>query len=108
MAGNGLALSGVASGIDTSAIVDQLMQVERQRLVPITRKQTKVQAQQDALKSITAKLTALKSAADALKKDGGAWAQTQAIESSDPTRVTVAKLSGPGSGGQRIVAHRRH
>jgi flagellar hook-associated protein 2 len=106
MATNPLALSGLASGVDTASIVAQLMAVERQKLTPITKKQTQVQAQQDSLKAITTRLSALKDAADALKLTGSAWAQTQTVESSDPTRVMVAKLSGAGSGGHTIQVDR--
>jgi flagellar hook-associated protein 2 len=102
----GISLSGLASGVDTSSIVDQLMAVERQRTTTITNKQTRAQAEQDVLKSIAAKLTALKSAAEDLKKSGKAWTQTQDVESSDPSKVTVAKTSGAGIGGHSLQVDR--
>jgi flagellar hook-associated protein 2 len=102
----GVSLSGLASGVDTNSIVSQLMAVERQKTSTITNKQTKAQAEQDVLKSIASKLSALKSAAEDLKKTGAAWTQTQAVGSSDPTKVTVAKTSGAGIGGHSLQVDR--
>ena len=76
----GIALSGLASGVDTSSIVAQLMAVERQKTTTLTNRQTKAQAEQDALKSVVSKLTALQTAADAFKKSGTAFATSQTVE----------------------------
>src|SRR5690242_10760451 len=100
------ALTGLASGVDTSSIVDQLMQVERQQTTPITNRQTRVTAEQTALKAIAAKLTAFQTAAAALKKDGTAFATSQAVTSSDTSKLTVAKISGAGVGGHSIQIDR--
>jgi flagellar hook-associated protein 2 len=100
------ALSGLASGVDTSSIVDQLMAISRQQATPITNRQTRVTAEQTALKGIAAKLTAFQTAAAALKKDGTAFAQSQAVTSSDTTKVTVAKISGAGVGGHTVQVDR--
>jgi flagellar hook-associated protein 2 len=100
-----LALSGLASGVDTTSIVDQLMALERQSLTRIKYRQTAVTAQQSALKDIASKLSALKSAAENLSADG-TWKQTQTAESSDPTRVAVAMTGGAGIGGHTIQVDR--
>jgi flagellar hook-associated protein 2 len=101
-----LGLSGLASGVDTSGIVDKLMEVERAKATPITYKQGKVTAQQTALKDIAAKLAALSTAAADLKKGATAWNQTQDVASSDPARVGVTKISGAGIGGHSIQVDR--
>src|SRR4051794_28521500 len=103
----GVSLSGLASGVDTNSIVTQLMAVERQKTSTITNKQAKAQAEQDVLKSIASKLSALKAAAEDLKQTGPAWTQTQALASSDPTKVAVAKTSGAGIGGARPPGDQR-
>lgn len=100
------ALSGLASGIDTSSIVDQLMAVARNQQIPITNRQTKVTAEQTALKGIAAKLTAFQTAAAALKKDSATFAQTQAVTSSDPTKIAAVKISGAGVGGHSVQVDR--
>jgi flagellar hook-associated protein 2 len=102
----GIALSGLASGVDTSSIVAQLMAVERQKTTVITNKQAKAQAEQDNLKGIAAKLTALKTAADALKKSGPAWTSSQTVESSDGGKVVASKVSGAGIGGHSVLVDR--
>jgi flagellar hook-associated protein 2 len=101
-----LGLSGLASGVDTSGIVDKLMEVERAKATPITYKQGKVTAQQAALKDIAAKLAALSTAAANLKKTATTWSTTQDVASSDPARVGVTKISGAGIGGHSIQVDR--
>ncbi|HEX2084854.1 MAG TPA: flagellar filament capping protein FliD, partial [Solirubrobacteraceae bacterium] len=83
---SGLRLGGLASGLDTEAIVSQLMAIERQPRGRLERKQAAVQARQDALRDISTKLKSLKSAAQALSS-AGSWAPTQSIASSDSARV---------------------
>src|SRR5918997_2635667 len=89
---SGLRLGGLSSGLDTEAIVSQLMALERQPRARLERKQAAVQARQDALRDISTKLKALKSAAQGIAS-AGTWAPTQTITSSDPTRVG-ARVTG--------------
>jgi flagellar hook-associated protein 2 len=100
------ALSGLASGVDTASIVDQLMAVERNQTIPLTNRQTTITAEQTALKGITAKLTAFQAAAAALKKDSTAFTQTQAVTSSDTSKLTAVKISGAGVGGHSVQIDR--
>ena len=83
---------GLGSGLDTNAIVSQLMEIERQPRARLERRQAAVQARQDALRDIATKLKTLKSAAQALAS-AGTWAPTQTVASSDSTRVG-ARSSG--------------
>ena len=48
----GLSLSGLASGVDTSSIVDQLMAIERQSITRLQYRQSAVTGEQSALKEI--------------------------------------------------------
>src|SRR4051794_29841344 len=100
-----LSLSGLASGVDTSSIVDQLMSIERQKVTRINNHQTSVTAHQTALKAVSDKLNALQSAAAALN-DSSTWKTSQATSTSDPTKVTVAQLDGAGIGGHTIAVDR--
>jgi flagellar hook-associated protein 2 len=77
---------GLGSGLDTNAIVSQLMEIERQPRARIERRQAATQARQDALRDIATKLKTLRSAAQALSSMG-TWAPTQTVESTDSTRV---------------------
>ena len=83
---SGIRLGGLSSGLDTEAIVSQLMAIERQPRGRLERRQAAVQARQDALRDISTKLKTLKTAAQALAS-AGSWAPTQTVTSSDPTRV---------------------
>jgi flagellar hook-associated protein 2 len=99
-----LGLSGLASGVDTSGIVRQLMAVDQQSLSTITFQQAKVTAHQSGLKAISDALNALQSAGDALK-DPAAWKATQST-SSTSANVGVSLLSGAGIGGHTIQVDR--
>jgi flagellar hook-associated protein 2 len=100
-----LSLSGLASGVDTASIVEQLMALERQSVTKIGYRKAAATGQQDALKEVASKLASLKAAGLALSADT-TWAQKQTVESSDPTRVAVSMLAGAGIGGQSIHVDR--
>jgi flagellar hook-associated protein 2 len=97
----GIALSGIASGVDTATIVSQLMQLETQKKTRVQMRQTHVQAQGSGLKDIKTKLDALKTAATALR-DASTWNSSQTTESSDAARVAVTKTGGAPIGGYSI------
>src|SRR3954447_17400773 len=102
---SGLGLSGLASGVDTSAIVDQLMAIDRKGTTRITYRQSNVTGMQNSLKAIATKLTALKDAAAALSSDD-TWKQTQTASSSDTAHVGAALTGGAGIGGHTIQISR--
>jgi flagellar hook-associated protein 2 len=103
MAGT-LALSGLASGVDTSGIVDQLIALDRQGTTRIQYRQYAVTGMQSALKDIASKLSTLKTAANALTGDAN-WKPKQTVESSD-VRVAVAMTGGAGIGGHSVQVNR--
>jgi len=88
-----LNLTGLASGVDTDAIVAQLMAIERQKLSRYRLQESAIQGRDTALKDVQAKLDALKTTATDLKS-ASLWAETQAITSSDAVRVTGTR-TGP-------------
>ncbi len=98
-------LSGLASGVDTASIVDQLMALERQKTARLGLQKSAVQARQTNLKDIATKLTALKTASQDLSGPT-AWAAKQTAESSDSARVSVALSGGAGIGGHTIQVDR--
>ncbi len=101
-----LALSGLASGVDTGGIVAQLMALERQSLTRIQLNQARVTARDTGLKEIQSKLSAFKTAATALKA-ASTWDLKQTVASSDANQVGVEKLSGLGGvGGTAITVTR--
>ncbi|MBM4780198.1 MAG: flagellar filament capping protein FliD [Archangiaceae bacterium] len=62
--------SGIASGIDTTSMIDQLVAIESRTIDMAKSQQTAYQTQLSAVGEIMAKLTALKSAASGLSSGG--------------------------------------
>ena len=97
----GMQLSGLASGVDTATIVEQLMALEAQGKTRLQQRQTSLGAQQTTLKELKTKLDALKSAAADLRSST-TWGETQTVESSDAARVAVARTGGAPIGGYSV------
>jgi flagellar hook-associated protein 2 len=97
----GLQLSGLASGVDTSTIVDQLMALEAQGKTRLQMRQSSLSAQQTTLRDLKTKLEAFRTAAADLKSVS-TWAETQTVESSDAARVAVARTGGAPIGGYAV------
>jgi flagellar hook-associated protein 2 len=103
----GIALSGLASGLDTNTMVTQLMAIERAKLTKVQYSQDAANGKKAALSDVATSLSALKSAADALKTTAdGTYSQTQTVDSSDTTKLVAAKISGTGIGGHTIKIDR--
>jgi flagellar hook-associated protein 2 len=101
----GIQLSGLASGLDTASIIDQLMAVERQPRTRIELRQSAEQARRDGLSEVSTKLRSLKLAASDLKSTS-VWADTQTVSSSDTSKVDVRRTAGAGPGGYEIEVSR--
>src|SRR3954464_8203315 len=94
-------ISGLASGIDTSTIIDQLMAIERQ---PQTRLKTQVtlsQARKTALSDVQTRLKNLQLAAQDLKS-AALWANKQTLDVSDPTKLTATSTGSIGTGAYTV------
>lgn len=94
-------LAGIASGVDTSALVEQLMGLERKGRDRMDLRQAQIGARQASLGTVQTKLLALRTATAGLR-DVGTWADKQVVESSDPGRVAVERTGGAGPGGYSI------
>ena len=101
----GIQLSGLASGLDTASIIDQLMAVERQPRTRIEMRQAAEQARRDGLNQVQTQLNTLKQAAADLRS-AGTWADTQSATSSDAAKVAVTRTGGAGPGGYDISVTR--
>ena len=95
----------MASGLDTEAIVSQLMALEQNKVTAVQRRQIGVQQHKDDLTAVKTKLDALKTAAAALS-DAATWKATQTTTSSDPTKIDVTLLGGAGIGGHSIQVNK--
>jgi flagellar hook-associated protein 2 len=93
----GISLAGLSSGLDTNALIEGLMSVERVPRTRITLQQAAVQARQDALRQVADKLKALKTAADDLSSFT-TWGATQNATSSDATIAGARLTAGAAPG----------
>lgn len=97
----GIQLTGLASGLDTEAIISQLMSIERGPRTQLSLRQAREQARHDALADISSRLSSLKTAATALRS-AATWSDTQSADTSDPTRATARRTGGAGAGGYEL------
>lgn len=99
---SGISLGGLASGMDTDAIVGQLLALERAPRTRIELRQAATQARQDVLRDVAGRLNALRTATTALSS-AATWADLQKAESSTPGTATARLTSGAAPGGSSLV-----
>lgn len=95
-------VGGLASGLDTNAIIEQLMAIERNPKVRLQQRQSVEEARQNALRDVLTRVSNLKTAAAGLR-DATIWGDTQTVESSDPTKVTAQRISGAAPGAYTLT-----
>jgi flagellar hook-associated protein 2 len=88
-------VDGLVSGLDTTSLINSLMQVEKQPQVLLQQQQTAAQKDVDTFTTLKGKLTAVDTAALALKDTPG-WAVTKATSSDES--VAIATSSGGSAG----------
>lgn len=86
----GMSISGLASGLDTTTIVSQLMQLEAQPQRMLATKLTDTKADASAYRTVNSVFTTLRSAAEALTKSD-AWAPAKASAGGSTTVATSSK-----------------
>jgi flagellar hook-associated protein 2 len=94
-------VSGLGSGLNTTEIVNALINAERKPVTQLTNQETTLQAQQTQLRSIQSSLQQLAfSAADLSSPE--LFDTTQAVTSSNPTQITALTTEGAGVGGYQV------
>lgn len=93
--------SGLASGIDTGSIIEQLLAVERRPRIKLQLRERQVEARENAFRDISTRLRNLKMAAADLRSLA-TWGDTQTVSSSDETKATARRTSNAGPGGYSI------
>jgi flagellar hook-associated protein 2 len=96
-----LSFSGLASGLDTSSIIQALLSAERQPITHLTNQQEKLVGQQTELASIQTKLQQLTFSAFEFTLPS-LFEGVQSVTSSEPVRVGAAITSGAGVGGYEV------
>lgn len=92
-----LNIGGLASGLDTNSIIDQLMAVERQPRTKLDTQASLITARQSALADFQSRLRSVEAAAQDLRSVS-LWSQAQSTSSSDPTRISASIVAGAGAG----------
>lgn len=92
-----LNIGGLASGLDTNSIIDQLMAIERQPRTRLDQQATLITARQSALADFQSRLRAVEAAAQDLRSVT-LWSQQQSVATSDTTRLSAAIVAGSGAG----------
>ena len=98
-------VGGIATGLDTNSIIDQLLAIDRQPETLLTQRSTVETARQAALKAIQTSMQSLQTAAQAMR-DPSVWANTQTVTSSSPTAVSAVLTGGAAAGGFQIGVQR--
>lgn len=97
-----LALSGLSSGLDTQAVISQLMSIEKRPVQLMQQNQAKAQSVLDHLRTLNTKMSALQTAAKSLLSASGSFSlsafATKTATSSDSTKFT-ATASGSATAG---------
>src|SRR5918997_5985037 len=88
---------GLASGLDTNSIVDQLMALERQPQNRLKLRQGQIDARKNALNDVASRLKNLKLAAADLKSPT-LWLDTQSVDVNDATKLTATRTGPAGTG----------
>lgn len=89
--------SGLASGLDTNSIIQQLLAIERQPRKRLELQQARLDARKQALSAIDARADQLRDAVAALRSSA-TWAPVQQISTSQNT-IVEATLDGAASPG---------
>jgi flagellar hook-associated protein 2 len=101
--GTPLQVTGLASGLNTNAIVQALMQANQQRVNRLTEQQNALTAKNNQLTNIQTALQGVAADAQALM-DPSLFAQTQTVTSTNSTLVGATAINGTGAveGGYQV------
>jgi flagellar hook-associated protein 2 len=91
--GSPLNFTGLASGLDTTSIINSLTALDSQYIQQLTQNQTTLQTQQSTFNDISSKLQALQTAVEALTNSVSGPFDSHTVTSSNPSAVTAAASS---------------
>jgi flagellar hook-associated protein 2 len=96
-----ITVTGLASGLDTSSIISELMNIERQPVTHLSEEQTKIQSEESKLQSIQSSLQQLSSSVSEFSLPS-LFENSQTVTSNEPTRVSAITTSGAAVGGYEV------
>ena len=91
-----LSIDGLMSGLDTGALIDAIMAVERRSVTLLEARQARVNVQLEAFRALNTKLLAFQTAAQALS--GSSAFRARAVSVSDESILTATAASGAATG----------
>jgi flagellar hook-associated protein 2 len=97
----GMNLSGLASGMDTDAVITQLMQIEAQGKTRLVGRQYESEGRKAALDQIATRLRTFKTATDELRSIAS-WANVQKVETGDAGKVGARFTGGAAVGSYSV------
>jgi flagellar hook-associated protein 2 len=100
-AGAPINITGLASGLNTTEIINAIMGVERAPVTQMTNQQTKLQAEKTQLSTIQTSLQQLAFSAAELSSPS-LFNTTQQVTSSDANQITAVSSTGAGVGGYQV------
>ena len=92
---------GLASGLDTNSIIDQLMSIEQQPRSGSSRSRSSSRRGSSVLKDVQTRMRNLSLQVASLR-DPGTWNDVQTVDSTDTTKVTATRTGGAAAGGYSI------
>lgn len=92
-----LQLSGLASGMDTKSVIEQLMALEQQPVLAMQKRQLTIKQQNDAFQAISKRLTDFKTKATALTRDTTTKAMKASTSDAAILGATANTNAAPGS-----------
>ena len=90
-----ITFNGLASGLDTSSLIDQLVKLERSAADPVTTKKSNLDAQKNIVSSLSSALSTLATAARALDLDSEVKPR---VATSSDAHVSAAASAGAAAG----------
>ena len=96
MSEGGISFAGLGSGLDTDAIISQLIDIERRPVVFIQRRQIKLEQEKAAVGSINSSLLSLKDSVAKLESDD--LFSIVNAQSDDSDRISVSATNGATAG----------
>ena len=93
---------GLASGLDTNSIVDQLMALERVPQTRLKMRQSEIDARKSALSDIATRLRNLRDAAADLKSPT-LWLDTQSVDVNDATKISATRTGPAATGAYQVT-----
>jgi len=96
-----ISVTGLASGLDTSAIIKALLEAERQPITRLGNQEEKLSGQQSQLQAIKSSLISLSFAAEEFALPS-LFEGVQTASSSEPARVSATITGGAGIGGYQL------